>query len=72
MSIKRALLYNFLAAITCYGGLIIGILVGENTDANQWIFAFAGGLFVYISLVAMVCIYYVCTITSLNVHELLI
>jgi zinc transporter ZupT len=52
---KRALLYNFLAAVICYAGLIIGIVVGENTDANRWIFAFAGGLFIYIALVDMVC-----------------
>lgn len=51
---KRALFYNFLPAVTCYGGLVIGIVVGESTDANMWIFGFAGGLFVYISLVAMV------------------
>lgn len=53
-SIKRALLYNFLAAVICYIGLILGIVVGENTDANRWIFAFAGGLFVYIALVDMI------------------
>ena len=55
LSMKRALLYNFLAAVVCYAGLIIGIVVGENTDANRWIFAFAGGLFIYIALVDMVC-----------------
>ncbi|CAC5374607.1 Zinc transporter ZIP6,Zinc transporter foi,Zinc transporter ZIP10 [Mytilus coruscus] len=54
LSMKRALFYNFLAAVTCYGGLVIGIVVGESTDANMWIFGFAGGLFVYISLVAMI------------------
>ena len=54
MSIKRSLFYNFLAAITVYVGLVIGIVVGENTNANQWIFGFAGGLFVYIALSDMV------------------
>ncbi|KAK6191891.1 hypothetical protein SNE40_003470 [Patella caerulea] len=53
MSMKRALLYNFLAAVICYIGLIIGILLGENTSANRWIFAIAGGLFLYVSLVDM-------------------
>lgn len=55
LTMKKALFYNFLAAIVCYGGLIVGIVVGENTDANRWIFAFAGGLFIYIALVDMVC-----------------
>ncbi|ESO95506.1 hypothetical protein LOTGIDRAFT_117194, partial [Lottia gigantea] len=53
LSMKRALLYNFLAAVICYIGLIIGILLGENTSANRWIFAIAGGLFLYVSLVDM-------------------
>ncbi|XP_050410817.1 metal cation symporter ZIP8 [Patella vulgata] len=53
LSMKRALLYNFLAAVICYVGLIIGILLGENTSANRWIFAIAGGLFLYVSLVDM-------------------
>ncbi|XP_076114831.1 metal cation symporter ZIP14-like [Mytilus galloprovincialis] len=54
LTMKKALFYNFLAAIVCYGGLIVGIVVGENTDANRWIFAFAGGLFIYIALVDMI------------------
>ncbi|XP_060063006.1 metal cation symporter ZIP14-like [Ylistrum balloti] len=54
MTIKRALLLNFLAAVTIYIGMIIGIVVGENTDANTYIFAFAGGLFVYIALADMI------------------
>ncbi|XP_052798782.1 metal cation symporter ZIP14-like [Mya arenaria] len=54
LTMKRSLFYNFLAATTCYIGLVIGILLGENTDANMWIFAIAGGMFVYISLVDMI------------------
>ncbi|XP_060063059.1 metal cation symporter ZIP14-like [Ylistrum balloti] len=54
MTIKRALLLNFLAAVAIYIGLVIGIVVGENTDANTYIFAFAGGLFVYIALADMI------------------
>jgi hypothetical protein len=38
----------------CYLGLIVGILVGENTTAHTWIFGLAGGMFLYISLVDMV------------------
>lgn len=53
MSIKRALMYNFLSACMCYFGLIVGTLLGENTSAHDWIFAIAGGMFLYISLVDM-------------------
>ncbi|OWA53104.1 Zinc transporter ZIP14 [Hypsibius exemplaris] len=61
MSLKKALLYNFLSACTCFLGLIVGILVsgtdpdrlGEVPDATYWIFALAGGMFLYISLVDM-------------------
>ncbi|XP_023338022.1 zinc transporter ZIP14 [Eurytemora carolleeae] len=53
MTMKEALLYNFLSACTCYLGLILGILLGE-LDANSYIFGLAGGMFLYISLVDMV------------------
>ena len=51
---KRALLYNFIAAVICYIGLVIGLVVGEATSANQWIFGLSGGIFVYIALADMV------------------
>lgn len=54
MSYKQALMYNFLSACCCYLGLIIGILVGENLGINRWIYALAGGMFLYISLCGMV------------------
>ena len=47
-------MYNFLSACTCYLGLIIGILLGEADLGNQYIFAAAGGMFLYIALVDMV------------------
>ncbi|KAH9518798.1 hypothetical protein Btru_006301 [Bulinus truncatus] len=53
MRFRRAILYNFLSACTCYIGVIIGILLGENTMSHEWIFAVAGGMFLYISLVDM-------------------
>eukprot|EP00092_Neocalanus_flemingeri_P078687 GFUD01097926.1.p1 GENE.GFUD01097926.1~~GFUD01097926.1.p1 ORF type:complete len:490 (+),score=90.16 GFUD01097926.1:171-1640(+) len=53
MTMKQAMMYNFLSACTCYLGLILGILLGE-LDANCYIFALAGGMFLYISLVDMV------------------
>ena len=51
---KRALLLNFLSACVCYLGLVLGIVLGENTEANRWILAVAGGLFLYVPLVDMV------------------
>ncbi|XP_069133788.1 metal cation symporter ZIP14-like [Argopecten irradians] len=53
MSMKKALMYNFLSACMCYLGLIVGTLLGENTSAHDWIFGIAGGMFLYISLVDM-------------------
>ncbi len=54
MSFRFALLCNFLSACTCYIGLIVGINIGELTSGGQWIFAIAGGMFLYISFVDMV------------------
>ncbi|GAB1604879.1 metal cation symporter ZIP14-like isoform X1 [Argonauta hians] len=53
MTLKKALLFNFLSACMCYVGLIFGILLAEVTAAHTWIFGVAGGMFLYISLVDM-------------------
>lgn len=53
MQFKKAIFYNFLSACTCYVGVVVGILLGENTHSHEWIFAVAGGMFLYISLVDM-------------------
>lgn len=55
LNMRRSLCYNFVAALPIYIGLALGIVLGENTNANTWIFAVAGGMFVYLSLVDMVC-----------------
>ena len=54
LSYKAALGFNFLSACSCYLGLVIGLLLGYTTSAVTWIYALAGGLFVYIALVDMV------------------
>lgn len=54
MSMRQAVTYNFLSACTCYIGMAVGILLGE-VQASSYIFALAGGMFLYISLVDMVC-----------------
>ncbi|XP_054718058.1 metal cation symporter ZIP14-like [Uloborus diversus] len=53
MSMRQALLYNFLSAITCYLGLVVGILLGDLAEGAPYIFALAAGMFLYISLVDM-------------------
>nr|XP_006822019.1 PREDICTED: zinc transporter ZIP14-like [Saccoglossus kowalevskii] len=53
MSVKKALTYNFLSACMCYLGLVCGILLTQHTDAADYIFALAAGMFLYISLVDM-------------------
>lgn len=53
MPLKKALLYNFLSACTSFGGLALGILMRE-LETSVYIFAFAGGLFLYVSLADLV------------------
>ncbi|XP_077978112.1 metal cation symporter ZIP14-like [Glandiceps talaboti] len=53
MSVKKALLFNFLSACMCYLGLVTGIILGEYTDGARWIFALTCGMFLYIALVNM-------------------
>jgi zinc transporter ZupT len=53
MPLKKALLYNFLSACTSFGGLTLGIMIGE-LETRAYIFAFAGGLFLYVSLADLV------------------
>ena len=54
MTVRSALLANFLSACSCFLGLILGILIGEINDVNLWIFAVTAGLFLYIALTDMV------------------
>lgn len=52
MSIQQALFFNFLSACCCYLGMGFGILAG-NSFSPHWIFALAGGMFLYIALADM-------------------
>jgi len=54
MSYHHAILFNFLSACCCYAGLAVGIVLGENFGLNEWIYALAGGMFLYISLCDMI------------------
>uniref|UniRef100_T1IZF6 EF-hand domain-containing protein n=1 Tax=Strigamia maritima TaxID=126957 RepID=T1IZF6_STRMM len=50
LSYKKALVWNFLSSLTAFIGLYVGIELGENTVARQWILAIAAGMFLYIAL----------------------
>ncbi|XP_075705878.1 metal cation symporter ZIP8 [Rhinoderma darwinii] len=52
MSIPQALFFNFISACSCYVGMVIGVLVGNNFEPNI-IFGIAGGMFLYIGLADM-------------------
>jgi len=54
MTIKQAYLCNLLSACLQMIGVIIGVAMGNVAMASQWLFAFAGGIFLYVGLVDMV------------------
>lgn len=53
MSIPQAIFFNLMSALSCYIGLVLGILLGSSFAPNV-IFAIAGGMFLYIGLADMV------------------
>ena len=54
MSKCQALGINFLAACCAFIGLYVGLSVGQNEEARQWMLALVAGMFLYISLVDVV------------------
>lgn len=54
MSAKQAVFYNLLSSILCLFGMVFGVLLGATPAASSWMFAAAGGMFIYIALVDMV------------------
>jgi zinc transporter ZupT len=45
MTMRQALFYNLLSAMTCYIGFIIGVLIGNITHTfAAYTFGFAGGM----------------------------
>lgn len=51
----QALFWNLLSATTAIIGFFIGTALATNETARQWIFAVTIGMFLYISLVDLVC-----------------
>lgn len=54
LTIGQALIMNFVSACSCYFGFILGAKLGELEQVHSWIYALAGGMFVYIGLTDMV------------------
>ena len=58
VSMKKAVLFNIVSSALCFVGVVVGILIGGIESANEWIFLFIAGTFIYISLVDIVSIFY--------------
>ncbi|XP_060099139.1 zinc transporter ZIP4 [Heteronotia binoei] len=53
LSVKRALLLNFLSALTAFIGLYIALSVSTGPEFEAWVFTVATGLFLYVALCDM-------------------
>ncbi|XP_077996941.1 metal cation symporter ZIP14-like isoform X2 [Glandiceps talaboti] len=54
MSVKQAVMYSLVSSVLAYIGMFIGIALGNINSMSLWIFAMAGGMFLYIALVDMI------------------
>ena len=56
MKPKQALVYNVVSSVLAFGGMLIGVMLGNIESASLWIFTVVGGMFLYVALVDMVTI----------------
>ncbi|ESO84491.1 hypothetical protein LOTGIDRAFT_74077, partial [Lottia gigantea] len=54
MTIKWAVFWNVMSALTAFLGLYVGLSISEDVVVRQWIFAVTAGMFLYIALVDVV------------------
>ncbi|KAI8497048.1 hypothetical protein Bbelb_249970 [Branchiostoma belcheri] len=53
MSFKHAITYNLVSGIISFVGMAVGVGMGKSNQVGPWVFALAGGMFLYIALVDM-------------------
>ncbi|XP_002738528.2 zinc transporter ZIP10-like [Saccoglossus kowalevskii] len=53
MRVKQAVMYSLVSSILAYIGMCIGVALGNIESMSSWLFALAGGMFLYIALVDM-------------------
>eukprot|EP00055_Hartaetosiga_balthica_P014613 m.80964 g.80964 ORF g.80964 m.80964 type:complete len:659 (+) comp8638_c3_seq1:59-2035(+) len=50
MKARRALFYNFISSLTCFAGVVVGLLITQSIESEAWILPVGAGLFIYIAV----------------------
>jgi len=57
MTVKQAIMYNMVSSVLAFTGMCFGVVLGTlHWTASSWVFALTAGIFIYVSLVDMVCL----------------